>query len=946
MASKTVNFSDSQIYVLARPERSGDAGPYGKWSYHGHSVYKKERLYQGGTSDSSYRGPGIYNGLMMSALKLDAVHSTDNVNNARITLHCYHTYNSTGATINVWVGDNLPASGSTERDPGRLGFSKVGSYSAKKGKDVSFTLSASQCRKRYVIIYTNAYNNGTYYCYFGGAGYGTRPKVTIDYTDKIIPGKPDVGLRGYSGEKIGCDFNGMTNIAVFRGDNNIEVYSDRASNAVKTELHLQWRDKTRSWRYCGGYPYTTNGAVKKSRYYGNNDRYIYGEFDEQYFCAWTVAVSRTGHKTRSDYFYFAINDLPSMTNESLKIDKKITPNEVTLSWSGWKDRLNKKGDPNQWYRLWYRIYRNGNWTDYQSLPSVKNGYEKTLNLSDLEVNRGEKVRFWIEPGDFQEWSGTKYGYVEVSRNVIPSFPSGAEINTSVNNNAFNNVFDGPINITLPKAIDPDDQPINYRLYWKQSSDWNYIATYDTLDLYSIDLTRYINSGETIQLGVIANDTLEDSGPTPGVVSKVMRKNSMPSKPNDITIVSSTHLDNDDHYETIDYITWKEVLQFNGKPMHHYNVQMLGYRRNENVPYITRNYESSTNVFDKVEFGLLNRGDKFRFSVSSVDQYGQESPAFYSNYYYKNSAPAAPKNFMAIGSGFNFKNTITLTWDKSTDIDGDTIRYKLYFSRNRGSFEMIQSNIAQNSYTHDISSLNAGDTLGYKIIAYDKYGVQSPEAYVKNCHELYINLPPTGNTYLYPNENTIYSNKPRIIFRTGGGNKTLTIFITLNGTNYSSSSSASCFSKTNYNGNEYVVFIPETPLHVGLNDILIKTFDGIDYSTPISKTINYNEPTVSKISDRNDIYISAERYNSLKHMIDSTIKAYGESSLCSYNPIANQTLISNNLFLDLYNKILAINKKINTNYPGLNRYPEQYPSSQNEKIFKSVNNIIHDIITKI
>lgn len=933
----------------------------GAWKSGHSNTSNNYRIYHGGTSDNA----GYYNGNMMTLISMSKIKeglnnkgvSWDRVDKVRLRIYCDWCFNhGAGAYVGIRACDSSP-SGKTSTSLSGLGMTTViDSTKVYENNWYEYSIPISTVKNyNYLAFYTpGKYNSSSYYTYFnaddGSNSSSKYMKFIVDYTDVIVPGKPTVNFRNYSGSIFYQNFNGQ-NGPIFRGDNNIEFYSNTASNAVKTELHIQWRDKTRDWRYAGGYPYTESGDVKRTRYYGNSDRYMYGEFNEQYFCAWTVAVSKTGHKTRSDYLYYAVNDLPSISNE-VTSNTKITSNNVTINWKNWSDRLNGPNATNQWYKLWYKIYRNGNWTDYMAKSGdIRDTTSINFNLSDIGVNRGEKVRIWIEPGDLLEWSGTKYGYAEVTRNTIPYFNSGSAINTSVNNGSFNNVFSDYINVNLPTANDPDGQSISYKLYYHAPSvngNWNYIATYNNINISSLNVGRYVGDAQELRLGVIANDGLEDSDSSPRIVSPMMKKNRKPPMITGFYIASYGHEDGDMNYESIDSLKWDNMQQFNGNKMYKYVVEMFACKRSNGESYDYKRYETYNNYLENLDFGIVRRGDIFKFKITSIDSYGYLSDACWTSDFYKNSAPSDPKNFRTVGTSHYFKNIVNLTWEPSTDIDKDVIRYELYFSKNKGQYVLLDNNIAITSYSHNISALTPGDTLGYKIIARDEYGVKSNEVYVQNNNNIFVNIPPDKPSMLYPIKNKQhYINKPRIIINiTDKHNKpSLTAYVTLNGTTYVSSTAANCFNKQFYASGDYIVFIPSVDLNDGVNNISIKLSDGLDESQSFESTITYASPVISRLGSNSFVPVSVDVYIKMRDMVNKNREAYGKTANSTLTPIKNETKVFARYFSDLYYNSLEANKMLNEQYSGLNRNHPLFPSITGP-VSKEMYNIIYDLITNL
>lgn len=935
----------------------------GAWKSGHSNTSNNYRIYHGGTSDNA----GYYNGNMMTLISMSKIKegisnrgvSWDRVDRVRLRIYCDWCFNhGAGAYIGIRACNGSPT-GSTQTSLSGLGMTTViNSTKVYENNWYEYDIPISTVKNyTYLAFYTpGKYNVSSYYTYFnadeGNNNSSKYMRFIVDYTDRIIPGKPGISYTPSNKGEIRCNIEGIGGMSVFKGANTIEFYAGQASNATETEIHLQWKDASHNWTYAGGFPYKESGDARKTRNYGNSDRYMTNGYTRQYWRVWSVARSKTGHTTSSDTFYFATNDLPTMNNGDLRSNTTITANSVNLSWNRFSDILN--ADNAFYYRLWGRIIRNGNLEDYRILPGcdqLLNVFDKTLNLSDLGVNRGDSIRIWIEPGDKLEWGENKYGYVEIKRNTVPYFNNGAAINTSVNNSTFNNVFNDYINVNLPRANDPDGQAIKYKLYYhapSKGNTWNYIATYDNVNISSLNLGQYVNGGQEIRLGVIANDGLEDSSASPVVVSPMMRKNMKPPMITGFTIVSYGHEDGDRNYERIDSLRWDNMQQFNGNNMNKYIVKMYACRRSDKQVYDSRTYETSQNYLESLDFGIVRRGDIFKFEVISVDSYSFQSDSYWSPEYFKNSAPSDPKNFRTVGTSQYFKNVVNLAWEPSTDVDNDVIRYELYFSKNRGPYNLLDNNVALTSYAHNISALSPGDVLGYKIIARDEYGVKSNEVYVQNNNNIFVNTPPDKPSILYPIKNKqLYINRPRVIINiTDKHNKpNLTAYVTLNGTTYVSSTATNCFNKQFYSSGEYIVFIPSTDLFEGVNNISIKLSDGLDESQTFESTITYVSPVISRLGPNSYEPVSADRYIKMRDMVNKNREAYGKTANANLTPVRNETKVFAKYFSDLYYSLLEVNKMLNEQYAGLNRNHPLFPSITGP-VSKNMHNIIYDLITNL
>lgn len=147
--------------------------------------------------------------------------------------------------------------------------------------------------------------------------------------------------------------------------------------------------------------------------------------------------------------------------------------------------------------------------------------------------------------------------------------------------------------------------------------------------------------------------------------------------------------------------------------------------------------------------------RYRGSVSKPDT------RTYQNYYQyavtinytTNTAPTTPGDFTPIPLYNKGGTTLDVSWAKSTDTEGDPVRYSLEFY-DGVSWSTLTSGSATNAYTHKLPTLNT-KTAKYRVRAFDdhKYSI-----YKTSGDFVIDSVPPSGtlslNTVVKTNESVI------------------------------------------------------------------------------------------------------------------------------------------------------------------------------------------------
>lgn len=880
--------------------------------------------------------------------------STLTIHSVKLTPQWYLDGMTSGWNFKIWVDGNEVKGWSTGSN-WTIGSTTVAyKESVTLFQNISTQTDASKSIKVKVGCESMMYN-------------GSVKNATISFTldkSQVIPGTPSITVSvGDSDGAWNYSYDGIS-YKVYKAiksngtDNNLYLSTARTSNATKMQVYCQYcSDSSGGWKDLTNSP-VTHGDSCGFSFAATSDK----RFNNKHirFRSYAVATSSTGDTKSSGYTYFIINDIPTISG-SITTDVSKTSNSVKVTWPAMTDNANNN---NKKYKIYIDKYDTVSKT-YKEFKdfTVTNPSEnnKTFNLSTYSINRGEKVKIYIKPGDSQDW-GKKYGGLVVTRNSLPYFEGTAKLTTSADSTSYNYVFSGNVNLSWNSAKDSERDGITYYIYrrYKKTSDsswstWAYINETTSTKLENINANNYTDVGGSVQFGIRAYDGLEystSSDQAMSLTSNIIKRNKKPDKPSNFAIIASGHIDGESYYETSEKITWDKVVAFNNKDCSKYRIDYEICTSSSFTGQITTGGADVTKNEFKFNFAnTVPRGSYIRFKIKAIDIFGTESGVYTSSVYSRNNQPTNPTNFRCTSTKLNVYNTMNLAWDASTDADSNPgIYYKIWSRANNNGYSLITTNkITGTSYNYDISKLAPGTTLGFKIRAYDKYDIACPnDVFITNNDKLVINTPPSKPKLVAPkNTAPIYDPRPRILFDIPNekDSDSVSAYITVNNVAYNSSTS-SAFNKTTYSSGDKLVFVPPTNLNSGSNTIKIKLYDGYQYSEEESYTINYTPSELLVINDSNAEPITAEKYNTLKLMMNNTLKAYGQTSSGSYTPVKNETKIDYKIYNDLWTKIYALNNWINNNYSGLNRVKTKPDIAFKKIISKEVYNKILDVITNI
>lgn len=549
---------------------------------------------------------------------------------------------------------------------------------------------------------------------------------------------------------------------------------------------------------------------------------------------------------------------------------------------------------------------------------AKDGYYGWNNFSyDLSSYRGQTVKIRGKIRDNGELSSHKDTNVYI--NSQPYFNNtNVDLTSGVNNGVYKN------NVTISWNGSLDNQPehknnLRYYIHCQKGDDKGpsgdteatriasgLTGTSHTFDAASMTTANggriTVAKGERIYLSVWSYDGLEWS--TNRCTSQWIYREQPPSTPTNVSPTGG-------HYESNVDVSWSASQGINGTWITKYKVDLL----NSSGGVVKTYYPTSASM-TCYDIGLIGRGSNFTFRVVSIDNLNNHSTSISSGVCRRNSAPSTPLSFKTNSSSEYFKNSIPLIWSASNDRDGDTIKYNVYFNINNGGYQELVRGTTGTSCNHNITGFGAGTLFNYYIEAYDTYNVYSDKRYIAVRPQ--VNTPPEAPNVLKPfADRTLYTNIPRIIFKTNKiyNTEKVKVTITVNGISYNSVNNSTLFNKQNYGSNEEAMFIlpNSAPLaYSRKNSISIKCSDIMDESS----TSNYNIPVdaclVSKIRTDEDRIIKASEFESLKAMINENRFAYNIPTIgwTDGKVIAGKTIINKQYFKEVVDGIHSLTTHLN------------------------------------
>ena len=610
-----------------------------------------------------------------------------------------------------------------------------------------------------------------------------------------------------------------------------------------------------------------------------------------------------------------INQLPTANSSSISSNKDSSPynaryvNNVQFTLPGISD-ADGQGTS---YQLEYKV-GSGNWITYSSSHGSGNF---TLNCANYQNTRGGTLQLRARPYDGMEYGNYIYSKV-LYKNQLPSANSSS-ISSNKDSYPYNGCYVNNVQFTLPGISDSDGHSTSYQLEYKiGSGSWTVYSSSHGTGNFTLNCSNYQNTrGGTFQLRAKPYDGMEYGN---YIYSAVLYRNKLPAAPV-LTIdygkkylSEASDVPHNGHVEKIYQIKWNNVNNYcNNEKIANSNFKVKFYGSNNNllktitgqdigsmggIPYVTDNHYLNS----------ITRNSEFKIIVEVTDILG-ESNSTTVGPYKRNNTPTKPTNFnVGFTNSIDTVSNRKVTFNKSTDVDNDSLYYHLQIKRYNSSNWVDFSNnytTTQSVVTWNIvdSSSHYGDV--YRLRAIDEHGATSD----------WISLEDTsvsGASIVHPISPTIvYNKKPRILFKLKPNSllRYINVIITVNGNSYSNLVNSQYFSLPIYREDAKGVFRCPINLNVGNNTITISTFIGNTKSSVQTFTVVYNNSLENQI--QKDAFLTMSRINNIQTMVNNYYSAYGcIFSKRDMSKMVEPTVSTVNIYNNIFNNIIDINKTIN------------------------------------
>lgn len=473
-------------------------------------------------------------------------------------------------------------------------------------------------------------------------------------------------------------------------------------------------------------------------------------------------------------------------------------------------------------------------------------------------------------------------------NSLPKFDSDAKITVS---GATNNVFNGQITLTWPKATDPNGHAVKYKIEVdKNGTRSTLVSSHDGL---SYSTGSGWTDGTKCKFYITPTDGLENGS---AISSGDYYVNKPPSTPSISTTAG--------HYESLVPVSWSEVSGTNGSTISSYFLEVY----KNNVLIETKEYTKTvTSVNYKINDASpsFERGCSIKFRVRAKDNLGEYSSwSSFSAIVTRNNVPSNPTGFKVNKDILYCKNTTPLIWNRSLDKDNDKVTYDIeYKSTSMNSYASVVKDLAASgstteSYNHTISTIANGSTIAYRVRAKDSLGAVTD--WVNIISPAIVNTPPTTPAINYPiDARMIYIRNPRIIFTTGKtvNGLSVTVYVKVGTVVYNSVTHQEYFDRSKYPNSTVGVFTCPQSLSLSNATISIYTSDGMDVSSTVSRTYMIENST-AKMAVANETIISSVDLNNIRSMINVNLSAYGLNTIDWKVPIISGTIVSSGHFEEM------------------------------------------------
>ena len=365
---------------------------------------------------------------------------------------------------------------------------------------------------------------------------------------------------------------------------------------------------------------------------------------------------------------------------------------------------------------------------------------------------------------------------------------------------------------------------------------------------------------------------------------------------------------------------------------------------DSSPEYYNDWKKTYTINFNTAFGESCRGKDVKYFARAKNNYGSQSSQVTAGPQRYNARPTTPTSAKASISG----NTLTMSWNKSTDSDNDAISYCIYpYAYINGSWVQQKGTGRDNghwttstSMTFNISSFAEGTSFKFRVWAYDGRIYSSNYAESTTATRGYD---VKTAQFLYP-KSPVISDRPRIVLSIPQtpDNAPVTTYVKWNGTWYNSTSHPSYFSVTgSATGKAHKqVFMPPSKMN-GSMYIEFKTSNSMSTSGITGKTITHKSNMLSTIVEKGEV-VTPDHMEILIPYIKAQASAYGVDHGTSNIKIPELgVLVRHSDANQLLDAISVVNNGINS-YGYKVKYTPVKISKGDDILAHKINSIMTDL----
>lgn len=515
---------------------------------------------------------------------------------------------------------------------------------------------------------------------------------------------------------------------------------------------------------------------------------------------------------------------------------------------------------------------NINWQTIDTIKTTSNSYEYSIS------NRPRGYRFRVSVITYDHFdlpSATSNVISNIYRNSPPYAPTGLTPNSGVINTDY-------VDFKWNASNEPDYQTVKYKLYVsKDSGSYTYL-TETTAVSYRLNIAND-TPGTKYTFRIIPNDgEVEGSSLTSGVLSK----NRLPTKP--------TNLKPSGYHNKTVTLSWNASTDPDGIGIEYYNIYING-------TYITKT--SSTSHTWSIPTGD-EEGKPYSLRIDAVEYGGGTTASDTAvNLFYKARSPVAVTSISP--TSIYHDSSISLSWDKITS-NGEDVTYTIEYKINNGGWSIITENLKQTSYNHNISLIDRGAKIKYRIKCINALSMSSPW---KESIEYIRKEAPLGPSVKFPVNNTyIHGDSARLAIEVPKEPNGFyqVVYIEVGGNIYNSENNKNMFSKKDGSFKDTTQMVIQVPITGAYSDILLYSIsEGVKGEISVHRI--YKDSVITGASAGQNI--SASLINNISEKINVLRVGHGLSRLAL--AVGANNFIKQSELINIRSAINDIRTKLNS-----------------------------------